>query len=83
MPRHKSYFEKGSATGFIRRHIGPSDSEMSQILKSLDVSSLEELMEKILPAEIYNKDKFSLSSHLTEQEVLKDIKSKADKKQSF
>ena len=75
--------EKQESNGFIRRHIGPSKTEMSQILKSLSVSSLEELMKKALPEEIYNQDKFLLPPPLTEQEVLQKIKAKAKKNKVF
>ena len=75
--------EKQESNGFIKRHIGPSETEMPQILKSLNVSSLEELMEKALPEEIHNKDTFSLPPPLTELEVLKEAKKKAEKNKIF
>lgn len=68
---------------FVKKHIGPSKKEISQILKNLKVSSLEELMEETLPEEIYNQDKFFLPPSLTEQEVLKEIKAKAKKNKIF
>ena len=40
-------------------------------------------MKTTLPDEIYNQDEFNLPSALTEQEVLKNIKSKAKKNKVF
>lgn len=40
-------------------------------------------MKTTLPDETYNQDQFHLPSPLTEQEILKDIKSKADKNKVF
>lgn len=91
MPIQKSHLknntsfpsEEKNQDNFIRRHIGPSKQELSQILKTLNVSSLKELMQKTLPDEIYKQDEFSLSPPLTEQEVLKEITIKAKKNKVF
>ena len=94
MPKQKPYSDRDNRkfplqqeiqnpTPFITRHIGPSKSEISQILKSLNVSSLEELMKKILPDEIDNQDEFSLSPPLTEQELFKSAQAKAKKNKIF
>ena len=83
MSKYRTYSQKDTHTLFIKRHIGPSKAEMLQMFKVLNISSLEELMERSLPDEIYNQDKFSLPPPLTEQEVLRDVKSKADKNKVF
>ena len=83
MPTQQFKKEKEKQDNFIRRHIGPSKKEISQILKSLNVSSLEELMEKALPKEIYNQNKFLLPEALTEQELLEEARAKALKNNTF
>ena len=69
--------------GFIRRHIGSNESELSAILKNLQVSSLEELTEQIIPAEIYKKTSFHFPSSLSEIEMLEKAKSLGEKNQIF
>ena len=68
---------------FLKRHIGPSDTELSKILESLNFSSLEELTHKILPEEINREESFSLSTPITEAELLKQAKKKARKNKVF
>ena len=34
---------------FIHRHIGPSENEISQMLDALGMSSLDELIDKVVP----------------------------------
>ena len=52
--------ENKKLDSFLKRHIGPSETETSEILKSLKISSLEKLTDKILPQEI-NRKKHILS----------------------
>ena len=68
---------------FIPRHIGPSQKDMTQILKTLHSSSLEEFIQKVLPKEIKNQERFSLPKALTEQGLLKEAQSKANKNKIF
>ena len=41
---------------FVSRHIGPSDEEIALMLKELGLASLEELVEKAVPAQIRNEE---------------------------
>ncbi|MCY4321940.1 MAG: aminomethyl-transferring glycine dehydrogenase [Bdellovibrionaceae bacterium] len=75
--------EKNKADIFLKRHIGPSDSELSEILSTLNVSSLKELTDKILPTEINRKEAFQLPEPITESELLKQAKQKANKNKVF
>ena len=83
--RSNRYFNEDGrpSESFLRRHLGPSPDEISEILKSLGFSSMEECMENILPKEIYNRGSFRLPSPLTEAELLKSVKVKANKNQIF
>ena len=49
---------------FIKRHIGCSDKDVLDILKTLNVSSLEELTDQILPQELNKKNFFLLGQSL-------------------
>ena len=77
------YNPKTHQEPFIKRHIGSSKKEISQILKSLNVTSLEELIKKILPEEIDDQASFSFPKALTEQELLEEAKRKAKKNKLF
>ena len=68
---------------FINKHIGCSETDLSDILKSLNSSSLEALMEEILPEELSRQSTFSLDKPLTEAELLKKIQKIAKKNQVF
>ena len=72
-----------SKKGFIRRHIGSSEQELAQILKSLGVSSLEELTEQVIPPEIYKEESFPLPSPLSEKEMLEKARKVGSKNQIF
>ena len=68
---------------FIKRHIGCSDKDVLDILKTLNVSSLEELTDQILPQELNKKPSFSLDKALSEAELLKEVRKIANKNQIF
>ena len=69
-----------SSGSFIKRHIGPLGPSM---LKSLKVSSLEELMKQSLPKEALHQDKLSLPLPVAEPELLKEAKAMAQKNKIF
>ena len=81
MPKNQS--PKEQTDHFIRRHIGPSEKELSQMLESLKVSSLEELVQQSLPEDVYNQDSFDLPEPLSELEFLDLAQSKAKKNKIF
>ncbi len=68
---------------FTKRHLGPDKEEQSQILKSLKVSSLDELTQSAIPSEIYGKDTFQLGPPLSEQALLKKAKLLGEKNKLF
>ena len=81
--KYQNNTEAQESNDFMKRHVGPSENEMADILKSLEVSSMEELMKKVLPEEINRPKTLSLPPPLTETELLKLAKSKADKNKIF
>ena len=68
---------------FSNRHIGPRQTDIEAMLKTLDCKSLEELVQKTTPFEILNCKKLNLPEALTETECLKKIKSTAQKNKIF
>ena len=74
---------ENKANTFLKRHIGHSEKELSEILETLKVSSLEELTDKILPQEIDRQNKFSLPEPVTETKLLDHARHKASKNKIF
>ena len=55
---------------FIRRHIGPNDEQVGQMLDVLGVESLETLIASTLPSSIYTNEPLQLPKSLSEAETL-------------
>ena len=75
--------EYNKPDSFLKRHIGPSETELAKTLNSLKLSSLEKLTHKILPAEINKTESFSLPAPVTESELLRQAQQKAKKNKMF
>jgi glycine dehydrogenase len=61
-------------TEFLPRHIGPADSDIDAMLKVVGAASLTELVEKIVPANILQKNALSLDAPRAEQDVLAELR---------
>ena len=59
---------------FSRRHIGPSTSELSDMLKIIGVKSIEELLTQTIPEKIRLKSDLDIPDAISEMEFLKEIK---------
>ncbi len=59
---------------FERRHIGPSETETQEMLKVLNVKSLDELIEQTVPASIRLKKPLNLPPAQSEFEYLQTLK---------
>ncbi len=57
--------------GFSRRHIGPSPDERARMLEAVGASSLEALIDEVVPASIRLSQPLSLPDPETEHEYLK------------
>ncbi|AOP32683.1 glycine dehydrogenase (aminomethyl-transferring) [Leptospira tipperaryensis] len=68
---------------FPRRHIGPDPEQIGVMLKELGLSSLEELIEKAVPAGIRLKKPLDLPKASTEHKILQDLKTIASQNQVF
>ena len=49
---------------FIRRHIGPSEDDIKEMLKLVGADSLDDLMKKTVPENILLKDKLKIGDQL-------------------
>ncbi len=68
---------------FEGRHIGPRAAEVEQMLASLGLASLEDLIEKTIPAAIRQKQPLNLGVGKSEYELLKELKAIAAENQIF
>ncbi len=59
-----------STDQFHARHIGPSEAEISEMLRHIGVSSLDELISEALPQAIRMDGELELDAPLSEQELL-------------
>lgn len=58
---------------FITRHIGPRESEIAQMLKVLNVNSLDELIDEVVPDDIRLKEAMKIGGALTERQYFRRI----------
>ncbi len=68
---------------FVNRHIGPRDEELPQMLKTIGVNSLDELIEKTFPKSIMLEKPLRLPEAMSEFEYLNHIKSMGQKNKIF
>jgi glycine dehydrogenase len=68
---------------FANRHIGVNQREEQEMLKTLNINSLDELISKIVPKQIFFDKEMNLSEPMTEKEFLEYAKQIASKNQIF
>ena len=68
---------------FDTRHIGPSIEEEREMLQTLGVQSIDDLIDNTIPASIRRKNELNLPKRLSEYEYLQVIGEKASKNQVF
>ncbi|MBL7662659.1 aminomethyl-transferring glycine dehydrogenase [bacterium] len=68
---------------FASRHIGPRSNELSEILKVIGTTSLEELIDRTIPAAIRIQRKLDLQPALSETEALALLQNYASENQVF
>jgi len=59
---------------FLKRHIGPSESEQRKMLADLGLSTIEELVREIVPTSILLRGDSNLPNGCSEQEALAELK---------
>ncbi|MFN2439267.1 MAG: aminomethyl-transferring glycine dehydrogenase, partial [Chitinophagaceae bacterium] len=71
------------STEFRRRHIGPNEEETEQMLKTIGIRSIEELMNRTVPPGIRMQEELSLPPAMNEHEYLQHIKEVSLKNKVF
>ena len=64
---------------FVDRHIGPNEAEITQMLQSLGLNTLQALVDKTVPKNISAAEPLSLPDGISEVAVLKELKEKVSK----
>jgi glycine dehydrogenase len=68
---------------FVTRHIGPRENEINEMLHSVGVSTINELIEQTVPAKIRLREPLKLQEGLTERQYYRKILSLAAKNKVF
>ncbi len=77
------YIPAMSSNNFITRHIGPRNTDIDSMLSKIGVSSLNELIDQTIPADIRLKKPLNLAESMSENEYLDYIKSIASKNKLY
>jgi glycine dehydrogenase len=75
-------FDKQSAD-FTVRHVGPDEKETMEMLDVIGIQSIDELMDKTIPAGIRIKENLDLEGPMSESDYLAELKSVAVKNKIF
>ncbi len=59
---------------FTRRHVGPSEQEQQNMLASLDLNSLDQLIEKTVPDSIRLDDALNMDKGVSESAALAELR---------
>jgi len=68
---------------FVMRHIGPRENEIQEMLETLGVSTLDELMNQTVPENIRLKKPLNLEDGLTERQYFRKILALASKNKVY
>jgi glycine dehydrogenase len=71
------------ADKFSDRHIGPRKSDVEEMLKTIGLASVDELIEKTIPSSILAPEKFKFEEGKSEAQYLKDITEISKKNKVF
>jgi len=68
---------------FVQRHVGPRPDEISEMLKTIGVENIEELINQTIPADILHKEPLPLDKEIAEDEYLSSLKALARKNKLY
>ena len=72
--QRKALTDLQSGANFIRRHIGPRQSQIADMLKVVGASSLDDLIDKAVPAAIRMSGELDMPEALSERNALSDLR---------
>ncbi len=68
---------------FVQRHNGPRDKDIAEMLKTIGVESIDQLIYETVPDDILLKQKLNLETAMSEQEYLEHITELSSKNKLF
>jgi len=71
------------ANEFAGRHIGPNEKETANMLKTIGVATLDELIDRTIPASIRSRKKLNISSAMSEHQYLSTLRQVAAQNKVF
>lgn len=78
-PKTSSLSELQQTDDFIHRHIGPSPSDIAEMLQTVNAKSLDDLIDSTVPASIRLEQPLTLPRAHSEPETLSQLRSYAEK----
>ena len=72
-----------NTNSFLLRHIGPRAEDVNNMLSTIGVSSVDELIDQTIPASIRLEEDLDIADGLSEQEFLVHIKELAQKNKQY
>jgi len=72
-----------SLYSFSDRHIGPGQQEIAEMLKSIGVSSIDELINQTIPSDIRLSKDLSIGEAVDETTYINDLRKVAAKNKMF
>ena len=81
MPQMPSLSQLQQPDAFLRRHLGPDESEQKAMLEALGLTSREQLIEQTVPPAIRLQEELALPPALDEQGALARLRSYAEQNQ--
>lgn len=77
----KSLAELTNSNEFIRRHIGPSESDQQAMLQSLGYNTMADFISAVVPDNIRSENALALGEATTEQQALTELREIANQNQ--
>lgn len=68
---------------FVNRHIGPNENEINEMLQTINVNSLDDLINETIPSQIRLKKELNLDDPVTEYRFLENLKKIAKKNKVY
>ena len=68
---------------FVDRHIGPRESEIQEMLKTIGANSVDDLIQETIPQSIRLSNELKLDPPLNEHEFINHLREIADKNKVY
>jgi glycine dehydrogenase len=79
----QSLIELEPGANFIRRHIGPSDAGIAEMVKTLSAASLDDFIDRVVPKKIRSRRPLELPPSKSERAALSYLRSMAERNEVF